>query len=286
MTPPDRRINAYRPDLADSRLEGLVQADRFVDARRARIVVPSVGLKQAPRPDSEWGSELILGDEVSLFEDDEGWCWVQSVHDGYVGYVSDTALGAPGDAPTHIVAMPRTFAYPGPELRSPATRAISIGSRVVVSGQVERRGTTYALLESGEAVIAHHLRPSGDPFDDYVAVAEMFLHTPYLWGGTSGFGLDCSGLVQLSMRMAGRFVARDTDMQEATIGALLGADPLGGHLERGDLVFWKGHVGIMVDGDTMIHANGLTMSVAREPLADAVARIAPVYGMPTAIRRP
>lgn len=286
MTPPDRRINAYRPDLADSRLEGLVQADRFVDARRARIVVSSVGLKQAPRPDSEWGSELILGDEVSLFEDDEGWCWVQSVHDGYVGYVTDTALGAPGDAPTHIVAMPRTFAYPGPELRSLATRAISMGSRVVVSGEVERRGTTYALLESGEAVIAHHLRPSGDAVDDYVAVAETFLHTPYLWGGTSGFGLDCSGLVQLSMRMAGRFVARDTDMQEATIGALLGADPLGGHLERGDLVFWKGHVGIMVDGETMIHANGLTMSVAREPLADAVARIAPVYGMPTAIRRP
>lgn len=287
MNLPDPRLNAWRADLADRRLEGVVSTARFVDGRPARVRVASTGLRQAPRPDSEWGSELVLGDDVVLFEDDEGWCWVQAVRDRYVGYVPDTAIAPPGGEPTHIVQAPRTFAYPGPELRAPALRALSMGSRVTVAGTAERRGTAYALLDTGEAVIARHLRPLGaSAAEDHVAVAGTLIHTPYLWGGASGFGLDCSGLVQLSMRMAGRDVPRDTDMQERAVGALLDLDPLAGGLERGDLVFWKGHVGIMVDGATMIHANGLSMTVALEPLAEAIARIEPVYGRPTSIRRP
>lgn len=286
MTPPDRRIAAYRPDLADRRLEGIVEAGRFVDGRPMRVAVPNVGLRQEPRPDSEWGSELVLGDDVAVFEEAESWCWVQSLRDDYVGYLPDTALNVPDAEPTHVVAVPRTFAYPGPELRAPATSTLSMGSRLVVTGEAERRGTRYLILDSGEALIARHLCPSGQPVDDYVTVAEALIHTPYLWGGTSGFGLDCSGLVQLSMRMAGRFVPRDTDMQASVIGELLGLDPLGHRLRRGDLVFWKGHVGIMVDAGTLIHANGLSMTVAIEPLDRAVSRIASIYGMPTAIRRP
>jgi cell wall-associated NlpC family hydrolase len=287
MTLPDPRINAWRTDLADRRLEGTVPAERFVEGWRARVRVASTGLRQAPRPNSEWGSELILGDDVAVFEDDEGWCWVQAARDGYVGYVADTALAPPVGDPTHIVGVPRTYTYPGPELRAPAVSALSMGSRVIVTGTVERRGTAYALLDSGEAIVARHLWPlGGAAVGDYVAVAETLLHTPYLWGGTSGFGLDCSGLVQLAMRMAGRDVPRDTDMQEKAVGARLDIDPLAGALARGDLVFWKGHVGIMVDNATMIHANGLSMTVALEPLAEAIARIEPVYGRPTSIRRP
>lgn len=314
---PDPRLNAFRPDLADRRLKGKVNAARYADGRPARVIVANAGLRQAPRPDSEWGSELILGDDVVVFEDREGWCWVQGARDFYVGYVPDTVLAAPAFEPTHIVCVPRTFAYPGPELRSPAIRALSIGSRVTVTGQAERRGTAYAMLDTGEALIARHLRPLeqfqekwepvfrpelrenreierfrdsgtalGDHSADYVAVAEQLLNTPYLWGGASAFGLDCSGLVQLSMRMAGRLVPRDTDMQERAVGEMLEGDPLAGGLARGDLVFWKGHVGIMLDGETMIHANGLSMTVALEPLRQAIARIEPIYGRPTSIRRP
>jgi cell wall-associated NlpC family hydrolase len=139
------------------------------------------------------------------------------------------------------------------------------------------------LTSDGEALISEHLQPVREPAPDYVSVAELFLNTPYLWGGTTGFGIDCSGLVQTSMMMAGRKALRDTDMQEASLGVEI--DPDYG-LRRGDLVFWKGHVAIMTDPRMMIHANGHTMMVSREPLADAVARIGYLYGQPTRYRRP
>ena len=161
-----------------------------------------------------------------------------------------------------------------------------MGSAVEVTGFSETRGTRYCELGSDGFMIAAHLRPVGEFSADYVAVAESLEHAPYLWGGTSGFGVDCSGLVQLSMRMTGRSVLRDTDMQERTVGEPVDPGPACSHLRRGDLVFWKGHVAIMADEHTAIHANGNTMMVSREPLAKAIARIAPLYGEPTSYRRP
>jgi cell wall-associated NlpC family hydrolase len=161
-----------------------------------------------------------------------------------------------------------------------------MGSRVSVDGFAETRGTEYGLLASGEALIAGHLRPVGEYAGDYVDVAETLLSTPYLWGGTSAFGIDCSGLVQLSMRMTGRAVPRDTDMQASGLGEPF--DPGAGMagLQRGDLVFWKGHIAVMLDGRNIIHANGHTMMVSSEKLSDAVERIAYLYGGPTGFRRP
>lgn len=286
LTARDARLHAFRSDLADARLKGEVAADRFVVGRPARISISVADMRKAPRLDAGVDTQALFGDDVLVFEDAEGWAWIQAERDGYVGYVADTVLGARDHAPTHIVSVPRTFLYPGSDLRFPASGQLSMGSAVTVTGAAETRGTHYALLPSGEAVVSGHLRPLNKPVADYVAVAETFLGTPYLWGGTSGFGIDCSGLVQLAMHMAGRQVLRDTDMQAATIGEPLDPRPDFAGLRRGDLVFWKGHVAIMTDPETMIHANGHTMLVSREGLKEAVARIGYLYGGPTGFRRP
>ena len=286
MTAYDKRLHAFRPDLADARLKGQVTADRFVAGRPARIVAPVADMLGEPRPDAGMNTQLLRGDDVSVFEETEGWAWVQAARDGYVGYVSGGLLGRRADEPTHVVSAPRSFLYPGPDLKLPRLGELSLGSSVIVRDFAETRGTRYALLSTGEAIISGHLRPVGEVSDDYVALAEQLLMTPYLWGGSTAFGIDCSGLVQLAMRMAGRDVLRDSDMQAATIGEPI--EPGEGYsgLRRGDLVFWKGHVAIMLDERTMIHANGHTMLVSREGLADAIDRIGYLYGGPTGFRRP
>ncbi|MGE0501211.1 MAG: NlpC/P60 family protein [Rhizobiaceae bacterium] len=283
MTDLDRRLNAFRGDLADARLAGRVEAARYVEPQSARVVVPVADLRRGPSADAPIDSQLLFGDEVDLFDGADGWCWVQARLDRYVGYIAATSLGPAGPLPNHRVAVPRTFIYPGPDMKLPPVAALSIGSSVAVCGEAETRGTRYALREDGSALVSSHLVPIADVAKDFVDVAETLLNAPYLWGGASAFGVDCSGLVQLSMRMAGREVSRDTDMQAGSIGTSLHSDRI---LRRGDLVFWKGHVGIMTDPHTLLHANGHTMLVSREPLADAVARIGYLYGQPTAFRRP
>jgi len=286
LTARDARLHAFRSDLADARLKGEVAAERFVTGRPARITASVADLRKAPRPDAGVNTQALFGDDVLVFENAEGWAWVQTERDGYVGYVADNLLGQREHAPTHIVSVQRTFLYPGPDLRFPINGQLSMGSTVTAAGSAETRGTHYALLPSGQAIIASHLRPIGELAEDYVTVAESFLGTPYLWGGASGFGIDCSGLVQLSMRMAGRQVLRDSDMQAASIGTPIEPGPDYSGLQRGDLVFWKGHVAIMTDAKDMIHANGHTMLVSREGLKEAVERIGYLYGGPTGFRRP
>lgn len=285
MTALDRRLHAFRPDLASADLQGRVAAKRFVEGRLARIAATIVDLRPAPRADSGIDTQLLHGATVRVFDEREGWAWLQADADSYVGYAPASALGAVEEA-THVVVAQRSFVYRGADLRFPMTAAHSMGATVRIVGEAETRGTRYALLETGEAMIFDHLRPIGHVEADYVTVAERFEHTPYLWGGVSGFGIDCSGLVQLAMQMAGISVLRDTDMQASSIGTALDiGDDLAG-LQRGDLVFWKGHVAIMLDAASMIHASGHTMSVTRERLADAVARIGHLYGGPTGFRRP
>ncbi|MBI1621896.1 C40 family peptidase [Aquamicrobium zhengzhouense] len=282
----DRRLNAYRPDLADIRLKGKVEAARYVEGREMQVIAPVLDVRSAPRSDAGQDTQLLFGERVTVFEEAEGYAWLKAERDGYVGYALGSWLSAEPDDATHVIAVPRTFSYREADMKTAAKTAYSLGSRLKVVGTAETRGLSYALLASGEALVASHLRPIGDTVSDYVSVAETLEHTPYLWGGASAFGIDCSGLVQLSMRMSGQTVLRDTDMQATTIGKPLaiGTDLAG--LQRGDLVFWKGHVAIMVDAETIIHANGHTMTVAREPLRQAVDRIAYIYERPTGFRRP
>jgi cell wall-associated NlpC family hydrolase len=283
MTILDRRLNAYRDDLADARLRGAVTAAGFAEGRPAHVRAPVTDMRRSPLPDTGIDTQLLFGQDVLVFDEREGFAWVQSIADGYVGHVGSNDLIDGAARPTHVVSVPRTFVYQAPDLKLPVSHAISLGSQVEVTGFEEKRGTNYALLRSGEAIVAAHLRPAAEHVADYVAVAETLVNTPYLWGGASAFGIDCSGLVQLAMRMAGKSVLRDSDMQAASIGTPI--DPKDG-LRRGDLVFWKGHVAIMTDPDTIIHANGHTMTVSVEPLAKAVTRIGYLYAQPTGYRRP
>ena len=285
MSVPDRRLNAYRPDLADEALRGQVEAASFVRGEPARIAVPVADLLSAPGGGVD--TQLLMNDCVRVFERAGGFAWVQAERDRYVGYLAETALAPAGTAaPTHHVVVPRSFVYPRDDMKTPGAVLLSLGTEVAVTGMTERRGTHYAELAAGGFVIATHLRPLGEWAHDYVAVAETLEHAPYLWGGTSGLGVDCSGLVQLAMRACDRVAPRDTDMQAALLGGTLEAGPDLSGLRRGDLVFWKGHVAILLDGETIIHASGHSMLVTREPLRQAVDRIAHLYGQPTGFRRP
>ena len=280
----DRRLNAFRPDLADKRLEGKVESTRFVSGEPARVQVPCVNLRPNPSHDAGIDTQALYGESVRVFDRHEGWAWVSLDADAYVGYLPESALGNPM-TPTHRVMVPRTFCYSGPDLRFPDPLELSAASLLTIVGEAETRGTRYALLEGGGAVIAAHIRPlSAKPDQDPVTVASRFLETPYLWGGRSGFGIDCSGLVQISHALCGIACPRDSDMQAAGFGTAF--DPEERSPLRGDLVFWKGHVGLLEDPETLIHASGGTMNVTREPLQRAIERIAVLYGRPTGWRRP
>lgn len=286
MTSHDRRLHAFRPDLADARLRGAVEAQRFSEGQPARIVAAVADLRRAPSLEAALDTQLLCGTPVTVFDAADGFAWVQSARDSYVGYVAEADLDAAAPFPTHRVVAPRTFVYPEPDLKLPRRDVLSMGCEVAVVGHVEQRGTLYAQIVSGEAIVATHLVPIDVEAPDYVAVAERLIDTPYLWGGASAFGIDCSGLVQLAMRMAGKNVLRDSDMQAGTVGGPIDLGPGWSGLRRGDLVFWKGHVGLMTSSTELLHANGHTMSVASEPLIAAAERIGYLYGQPTGFRRP
>ncbi|WP_102961032.1 NlpC/P60 family protein [Mangrovicella endophytica] len=272
--PLDRRIHAVREDLADSRLKGRVEAARFVDGEPMRVVLPAAPLRRRPMPDAPLETEALLGEPALVFEHTaEGWAWVQLEGDGYVGWMPQAALGPSSEEPTHVVSVPRTLLFPGPDIKLPPIDGLPLGARVTATGEAQDRNATYRLIAGqaglSGAVVAQHLAPLKSFEPDFVAVAERFLGVPYLWGGKTMLGIDCSGLVQMALTMSGQSAPRDTDMQEQMLGTPLADDAA---LARGDLVFWKGHVGIMRDAETLLHANAFHMMTAVEPLAETVAR--------------
>lgn len=285
----DRRIHAFRDDLACESLKGKITAGKFVRGERRRVMVSVADMRPEPIQDTGIDTQLIYGDMVRVFDVKDGWAWCQSLRDNYVGYIRDEQLAkrditAPPS--THLVSVQRTISYFEADMKTPRSEILSLGSSLSIVGEAENRGTRYLKSADEKFYIERHLTPIDEPVADYVAVAEMLIHTPYLWGGSSAFGIDCSGLVQLSLLMTGKKVQRDSDMQAASIGTELGFSTMNGGLQRGDLVFWKGHVGIMRDGEELIHANGNTMDVALESLEDAIERIGYLYGFPTTLRRP
>lgn len=271
---PDPRLTLTRDGVAARSLEGIVPADRFVDATLQQTRTPSAALRRAPSPHAEQLDQLLFGELFEVLDEADGWAFGQAQRDGYVGYVEAAALTDVSLPATHTVRALRTYAFTEPSIKSAPTGLYSMNALLAVEGEEGRFVKT-----SGGWFVARHLVPMGQAEPDYVAVAERFVGTPYLWGGRESLGLDCSGLVQQAFYASGRTCSRDSDQQ-----ALLGK-PIQ-TLQRGDLVFWRGHVAIMTSDTDIIHANGFHMAVAIEPLAVAVARISGSGGgEPTAFRR-
>jgi cell wall-associated NlpC family hydrolase len=269
----DPRTNAFRTDLADARLKGRVEAARFVVGEGMRVIAPVAPLRSAPTDSSRLGTEAIRGELVSVYETNaDGWSWVQLKGDGYVGWTPREALDQKRSDPTHKVSAIRTFVFEAPDIKSTPLQALPLAAQVTVVGEAEDRNARYALIAPRGAIVRQHLGALDAVERDWTAVAERFLGAPYLWGGKTGLGIDCSGLLQVSLQACGISAPRDSDMQEQAVGTSL---PLGGGLpplQRGDLVFWKGHVGIMRDPETLLHANAHRMAVTIEPLAEAIER--------------
>jgi cell wall-associated NlpC family hydrolase len=286
MEPLDPRLNACRPELADVALKGRVEAERFVAGEDFRVAAPTAPLHRAASDRAALDTEALRGERVRVFETTpEGWSWVQLAADRYVGWMPQAALAEPGPEPTHRVAVLRTFAFAEPDIKSPPLAALPLGASVTVVGEAQDHNARYGLIDPAGAVVVQHLAPLGETALDWAAVAELFVGTPYLWGGKTGLGIDCSGIVQIAFQTCGVAAPRDTDMQQMALGAALPLDAGIPPLRRGDLVFWEGHVGIMRDAETLIHANAHHMAVASEPLTSAVDRLARRGLSPSAIRR-
>jgi cell wall-associated NlpC family hydrolase len=266
----DPRVTPARADLAAKELEGKVTAARYVEGRVCEVIEPQAPLRREPRPDAPLDTEALKGERVTVYETNaEGWAWGQLATDNYVGWLPANALASPGAAPTHKVTALRTFAFPGPSIKLPPREALPFGARVAIARTQER----LAVMQAGGYIPVAHLAPIDENESDFVAVAERFLGVPYLWGGKTALGLDCSGLVQMALASCGIPCPRDSDMQEQALGTPVAAALDPSDLKRGDLMFWKGHVAIVRDRASLLHANAFHMAVAIEPIADAVGRI-------------
>jgi cell wall-associated NlpC family hydrolase len=247
--------------------------------RVMRVAAPAAALRRTPEVDGEQLDQVLFGELFEVLDEADGFAWGRARRDGYVGYVDTAALAERGAAPGLRIRAIRTYAFAAPSIKARAIGPFSINGLII---EEAREGRFIKAAGSGWFV-ERHLAPIGAGFEaDAACVAEQFLGAPYLWGGRESLGLDCSGLVQQALLACGRACPRDTDQQEAGFAPVDAAA-----LRRGDLVFWRGHVAMMLDGERIIHANAHHMAVAVEPLAEAVARVNGAGGGgPTGYRRP
>src|SRR5205807_1418230 len=247
----DPRLTPFRDGVAAKYLEGKLKAGRFVDGREMEVVAPQAPLRREPRPDAPLDTEALKGERVTIYDTNaEGWAWGQLAADNYVGWLPSAALAAPGPMPTHKVVALRTLVFPGPSIKVPPVEALPFGAELNVISVADR----WAVTSTGYVPVAH-LASVSENARDFVAVAERFVGTPYLWGGKTALGLDCSGLVQIALAACGVPCPRDSDMQERALGTAVDHQARSFAFERGDLIFWRGHVAIARDCEALVHAN-------------------------------
>jgi len=293
MTKPDPRFTPYRDGLAAAHLKNRVEAGNYIDAVRHQVMMPVIPLHKAQSSASMMDTQLLLGAEFDIYDIHNGWAWGQEVQmakadtnsTGYVGYVPNMALARSPRTPTHRIKTIRAPVFLKPDLKTAIRTTLPLNAKVFI----EDGDGDYLHIPDMGFVHANHIAPleaTKADRSDFVAMAELHLGLPYIWGGISPDGVDCSGLVQTALRSLGGCVAeqapRDTDMQEAALGTILPPDAA---LKRGDLVFWQGHVGIMRDATNLLHANAYHMLVASEPLKDAITRIEKSTGPVSSIKR-
>ncbi|MGH6711920.1 MAG: NlpC/P60 family protein [Bradyrhizobium sp.] len=277
----DPRLTPARPDLAAKYLEGKVKAARFVTGEEFSVIDAIAPLREAPAADAMLLTQALKGERVTIYDrNGEGFSWGQLNSDGYVGWIPDAALGKPAATPTHKVTALRTFAFPAASIKQPPVDTLSMGSLITVA----REDGVFAVTREGWYLPQRHLGSIEAMEKDFVAVAERFVGTPYLWGGKSSLGIDCSGLVQIALNAAGTGCPRDSDMQQDGLGRALTPAEMR-KLQRGDLIFWKGHVAIVRDANTIVHANAHHMATAIENTVEAIARIKAAGSDVTSIKR-
>jgi cell wall-associated NlpC family hydrolase len=271
----DKRLTPARPDLAAAHLQGKVEAARFVQGEKCMSLRGHTAMRARPESHCSQETELLCGELFTVYEHKNGWAWGQIGFDGYVGYVHDVSL-RPYDEPTHRVTAPSTPVLLRPDIKAAAVNFLPMNA------QVQLRHAQGDFFETNAGFVSYrHVAPLNEHAIDFVAVAEGFVHVPYVWGGKTFAGLDCSGLIQTALQAAGIHAPRDTDMQEKALGLAVERHDV----QRGDLVFWKGHVGVMTDKQTLLHANAFHMEVFAEPLGQAIARIEQSAGPITSIKR-
>ncbi|MEO0382924.1 MAG: C40 family peptidase [Pseudomonadota bacterium] len=267
----DRRLHPYKQDIAAAHLKGQLDAAQFVDGKPHRVIEPLTDILSDQMGEART-SQALYGETFTVYQTEGYWAWGQLMTDDYVGWISALSLVASdGAEPTHLVSVPLTRAT-NQSIKVLGDGPIPMGAQVRVFDPIIRVGGSsapFAQTDAG-AIPGAHLRAMNTPFEDWVAVAQLFTHTPYVWGGRSALGIDCSALVQLALQQAGIRCPRDSDMQENDLGMTVNREK---GLLRGDLVFWPGHVGIMLDDATLFHANAFAMSTVPEPLSDAEKRI-------------